>query len=321
MTKKIIWFFLFCLLAVSLLAGDILYDNSRIVVRRQTVKIAALDPAFDGFTILQVSDLHSAHFGPNQERLVKLFDSLPYDMIAVNGDMVDRATENPLPFLEMLDNLKNKKMIFYVTGNVGPADLDRQSGKRTPFGAQIEEHGCILLDRPHMIVRGGAHIWISDDEYTIKRTDKWISHFQAKIKTETRVDEVAAMRADLEHEYELKNILEDISPEDVLIGLTHYPLTPAMLDNPPADDFPIYDLILSGHYHGGQIRIPFVGAIYLPEPSPDRWFPLEKIVSGFYQGKFTQQYISRGLGASSSFPYLNFRLFNPPEITLITLTS
>ncbi|MHC1784381.1 MAG: metallophosphoesterase [Anaerolineaceae bacterium] len=321
MIKKIILFFLFCLLAVSLFATYVLVDNSRVVVKEQIIEIEYLDPAFDGFTILQMSDLHSARFGRNQERLVKLLNSLSYDMIAINGDMVDRSTENPLPFLEILDNLTNKALIFYVDGNVGPVVLNRRSGRPTDYGIQLQENFCILLDKPHMLVRDNAHIWISDDFYKTTEADRWIVDIERRIRSESDPVEIAELKQALEYQVELKRILSDISDDEVLIGLTHYPHTPNRLDNPRPQDSPIYDLVLAGHYHGGQIRIPFIGAIWVPDPSPDHFFPPEEIVSGFYRGKLTQQYISRGLGSSASFPNLNFRLFNPPEVTLITLEN
>jgi predicted MPP superfamily phosphohydrolase len=321
MIKKIILFFLFCLLAICLFAGYVLVDNSRVVVKEQIVEIEHLDPAFDGFTILQMSDLHSARFGRNQERLVKVLDSLSYNMIAINGDMVDRLSENPLPFLELLDNLANKEMVFYVSGNVGPPGLDRRGGRLTDFGAQLQEHGCILLDKPHLIIRDNAHIWISDVFYKTVESDKWIRDIESRLKSESDPEEMDKLQEDLQYQLELKSILENISNEEVLIGLTHYPISPFRLENPRPEDFPIYDLVLAGHYHGGQIRIPFGGAIWVPDPSPDPFFPPEEIVSGFYQGKLTRQFISRGLGASASIPNLNFRLFNPPEVTLITLKT
>jgi predicted MPP superfamily phosphohydrolase len=319
MIKKIILFFLFCLLAVSLFSGYVLMDNSRVVVKEQTIEIEHLEPAFDGFTILQMSDLHSARFGRNQERLVNLLNSLSYDMVAIDGDMVDRSTGNPLPFLEILDNLANNAMVFYVDGNAGPAALERRGGRPTDYGIQLQEYGCILLDKPHMLVRDGDHIWISDDFYKTTEADRWIVDIERRIKSETDPMEIAELKQDLQYQLELKRILSNISADEVLIGLTHYPHTPNRLDNPRPQDSPIYDLVLAGHYHGGQIRIPFIGAIWVPDPSPDHFFPPEEIVSGFYQGKLTQQFISRGLGSSATFPNLNFRLFNPPEVTLITL--
>jgi hypothetical protein len=321
MIKKIILFFLLCLLAVSLFAGYILYDNSRIIVREQTVAIDHLDPVFDGFRILQISDLHSARFGKNQVRLTSLLNSLPYDMIAINGDMVDRATENPLPFLELLENLEKKDLIFYVDGNVGPQALDRRSGKATAYGALLLEYGCLLLDRPHMLMREDARIWISYDLFKVAEAEKWINGIENRIRAESDTEEIARLTENLHYQQNLRRILAGINDDEIVIGLTHYPHSPGSLDNPPPQDTPISDLVLAGHYHGGQIRLPFIGAIWVPDPSPDHFFPPEEIVSGFYQGKYTQQYISRGLGSSASVPDLNFRLFNPPEVTLITLRS
>jgi hypothetical protein len=71
-----------------------------------------------------------------------------------------------------------------------------------------------------------------------------------------------------------------------------------------------FDLVLAGHAHGGQIRLPIVGALYAPEQG---WFPL--YTSGIYARGTTQMVVSRGLGRSV-FP---FRLLNPPELVIVQL--
>ena len=81
-------------------------------------------------------------------------------------------------------------------------------------------------------------------------------------------------------------------------------------------------LFRSGHYHGGQLRLPFFGALYIPSPTSgiaNGYFPKQNEVKGLNQIIDMQQYISAGLGSSASISFLDFRLFNTPEINLITL--
>ena len=85
-----------------------------------------------------------------------------------------------------------------------------------------------------------------------------------------------------------------------------------------------YALSICGHYHGGQVRVPFYGALYIPSPTSgihNGYFPNQKEVKGLNQIAGMQQYISAGLGASNSIAFLDFRIFDTPEINLITLHS
>ena len=76
-------------------------------------------------------------------------------------------------------------------------------------------------------------------------------------------------------------------------------------------------LILAGHYNGGQWRIPFFRAVYVPELG---WFPEDSLVRGISYPGGIPQYISPGLGASGAYP-VRFRMFNTPAVTVLTLTT
>ncbi|MDY3998762.1 MAG: hypothetical protein SOY73_06660 [Blautia sp.] len=85
-----------------------------------------------------------------------------------------------------------------------------------------------------------------------------------------------------------------------------------------------YDLSIAGHYHGGQLRLPFIGTLYIPSPTSgiiNGYFPTQKDVKGLNQIQNMQQYISAGLDSSASISFLDFRLFNTPEINVIILQS
>ena len=103
------------------------------------------------------------------------------------------------------------------------------------------------------------------------------------------------------------------------IGITHYPWDNSFY-NTAKDKIGKYDLVIAGHYHGGQVRIPFYGALFIPNINGSKFFPKQSDVSGFNIYGDYKQYISRGLGASKlGNTNFKFRLFNTPEINLITL--
>ena len=119
-------------------------------------------------------------------------------------------------------------------------------------------------------------------------------------------------------------ILDQIADSEVLIALTHYPVVDPRIDELKSSEkyvFRNYDLIITGHYHGGQIRFPLLGAVFVPEAWYDNggFFPPTDRVKGLWEYNGTKQYVSTGLGSSDAIPFMKFRFLNPPEINILTL--
>jgi predicted MPP superfamily phosphohydrolase len=297
------------------------YDNARFTVTRQEVVVPGLPEAFNGFTILQVSDLHSTEFGGNESNLIAAINGLSYDLIAFTGDMQDRKG-NLQPFLDLVRGIRHDgRPMLFVSGNSGPEDVDLKAGYVYDEGLRLQNEGLTLMDRPFSIERGGARLWFSEvyDGLTPAEMIR-----QARERIDSRLyPQMDSYYADqILYLTGLQGTFDGIKPDDTLIGITHYPLTKAQLDDPGRASLP-FDLVIAGHYHGGQIRLPGIGALYVPAPAERRHglFPNPRIVSGLYQGEAIQQYVSRGLGAGGPVPWLRFRLFNTPEINLIRLVS
>lgn len=214
--------------------------------------------SFEGFTILQITDLHGKYFGENQEKLIDIINNNDYDMIAITGDVINKHTESIEPFLDLMNGISNKENVFFVFGN---AD-DKK------YYNDIKSSGCNMLEEPYKFERDNDELWINEYNFQ-QRFDK----------------------------------------DGVSIGLGHIPI--------PQDVG--YDLILVGHYHGGQYRIPFYGALFVPDVNGNGILPKQEDVSGIKDFGNYKQYISRGLGASANLKFLEFRLFNTPEINLIKL--
>ena len=120
-----------------------------------------------------------------------------------------------------------------------------------------------------------------------------------------------------------------MSATDIHISLAHEPPTDAFIytsedhDSTTERFLTSPELIVAGHYCGGVWRIPGVGAFYVPDATMDRggWFPKQEDVDGLSVVGETQMYITRGLSTNGKTPFLPFRLFNEPEISVLTLTS
>lgn len=154
------------------------------------------------------------------------------------------------------------------------------------FYDKLGELGCIPLDKPYEIKRGKDKIVVFD------LFDN--GRFRDDIKA-----------------YE----------NYTTIGITHYPWNDDFYKN-AREPLGKYDLVVAGHYHGGQIRIPFYGAFFIPNINGAEFFPKQSDVSGYNVYGEYKQYISKGLGASKlGSTNLKFRFFNTPEINLITLVK
>lgn len=299
-------------------------DNNRVVVVEETIQIENLPDAFDGYQILQISDLHGKEFGSAQKNLLAKINALDYDLIAVTGDMASSRDANPQPLYDLLDGLDKDTPIFYTAGNSGPWDLDIWTGEITSVGKELQARGVTLLDLPYALEKNGETIWIGE------LWDTWVvrSFYVDQAVQELKKADLGAeerQKAELQAQYQQKllDALEQIQPEDTLIAVSHTPYSTDFVGEPRQIE-PSYDLVLVGHYHGGQICLPLIGAIYIPDGASTTrgFFPKTIDVKGLRDWKEWggfQQYISTGLGASDSIPLLGFRLFNPPEINLLTL--
>jgi uncharacterized protein len=309
-----------------------IYDDNRVILVRQDIQIEGLPPEFDGFTILQLSDLHSQRFGDTQQRLVNLINSLDYDAIAFTGDMQDSRTKDILPFLEIIRGIEKITPKFYIAGNTGPYDvayyykkpeqytIDISTGQVLEFGKLLQREGCTLLDLPQAIERGKARMWFAADFSPVVSSEV-VGVAQKELEDTSNQGLIDYLQTLIDYQMKLQRIYAGFNSDDTLIGIFHFPLTDQELKD--LHNSPPYDVVLAGHYHGGQVRIPLYGAIYIPDITlPWRgFFPPQEMVSGLFIGKNIQQYVSRGLGASSRYPFLQFRLFNTPEINLIKLKS
>lgn len=297
------------------------WDNNQIRVVRKDIYFEDLHSSLEGFKILQVTDLHEKRFGEEQEILIDKINALDYDAIIFTGDMlVGTESTDYSSFYKLLEGIQNKENALFVSGNSDPENYIYSNagtvGKHK-FIKGMEERGLKLLESIHTVEYGKANIQFVNFE---------LSTIGPKIENSLPL-EAGKLPNDLEYRKQLLNQLNDnidYNPSSILIALNHYPVVDVKIDYLRNHEYHIlrnFDLIMAGHYHGGQIRLPLIGAIFVPEPYYERngLFPPQNRVKGLWEYDGIKQYVSTGLGSSDTISFLKFRFFNTPEINLITL--
>ncbi len=231
-----------------------------------------LPNAFDGFKIAHISDLHNAEFGKNNVRLInKLRDANP-DIIAITGDSIDSRHSDMEVTLNFIEQAMEIAQCYFVVGN---HESRFSKSEYEPFEEKLKMLGVIVLHNEAAIIEQNGEkiaIWGVDDP-------NFNDDFLENLNKGAKGDEFTILLSHRPEYFE----------EYVKYG---------------------YNLVLSGHAHGGQFRIPFVGGVFAPKQG---LFP--KYDSGVHSENKTTMIVSRGLG-NSSFP---IRFNNNPELIVIEL--
>ena len=270
------------LLGTALLVLWILWGNRALMVRQITVRDPEVPAAFSGFRLAHISDLHNTEFGPGNERLLSLLRESAPDVIVITGDLVDsRRTDIPLA-VAFAEQAVKIAPCYYVTGN-----HESRIATWPVLEKGLTEAGVhVLRDAGTTLERQGAQIRILgvDDP----KFDRYESEEEQQSLFRKRLEALPRGEA------------------DYTILLSHRPER--------MDDYAElgFDLVFSGHAHGGQFRIPFLGGVFVPDQG---FFP--EYDSGLYEKDDTAMIVSRGLG-NSRFP---FRLNNRPELILAVLET
>lgn len=271
------------LLAMVALIAWVLWANTAIEINTFKITSDKLPEAFDGYRIAQVSDLHNAEFGEENEELIKLLQETRPDIIVVTGDLVDSRNTNVEIALNFAKQAIQIAPCYYVTGN-HEARLSKEEYKKLEDG---------LLEVGVQVLHG--------EEVFLQKEDSVITLLGVDDPSFCTIDdEVIKMQVTAQQIRELSSI------ENYTILLSHRP-----------ELFQEYcdagvDLVFSGHAHGGQFRLPFIGGLIAPNQG---LFP--KYDSGLYQQENTNMIVSRGLGNS----LCPIRFNNRPEIVVVELQS
>ena len=256
-----------------------IWGNVTVGVTHYSITSNQLPDSFDGFKIAVVSDLHNARFGSDNSQITRKIEEEHPDIIAITGDLVDSNRTDTETAIALVHKLMQIAPCYYVTGN-HEAWIGKQFSELEEM--LFAENVQILHDEVIQLEKNGQTIQLAgldDPDFTERDTAVQQSMLQTKLNQMNLSDEYCIL-------------------------LSHRPET-----------FVAYveeniDLVLSGHAHGGQFRLPFIGGIVAPNQG---LFP--EYDAGKYTRNNTTMIVSRGIGNS----IIPIRFNNRPEIVVIEL--
>ncbi|MEG0308115.1 MAG: metallophosphoesterase [Clostridium sp.] len=275
--------------AVAIVGVPLYYDNNRLTTSRYNITSTKIPSAFEGFKILQLSDLHSKSFGKENHKLINDIDKENPDIIVMTGDMVNSRDNNFDIFINLAKIIAEKYEVYFVLGN-NEQKLDND--KSDFLMKKLRQIGVKILNN--------RKVKLTKGDNTVNLYGMWFSlSYYRDMSSEYSKDIYFK-------EENMKNILGLCNDKEYNILLTHNPLY-----------FDTYtkwgaDLVIAGHVHGGLIRLPLLGGLLSPER---KFFP--KYSAGEYSIEGSKLILNTGLGSKIIIP----RVFNRPEISVITLLS
>ena len=308
------------LIGAGILAGLFCLNywmNHQIFVRHMKIESANLPEEFHDFRIVQLTDIHSIRSQEQMEKILKKVRKEQPEIIVVTGDLVDSdyytnsanviaaEAENEvtaefeiaeaipdIATLQLMEELLAIAPVYMVYGNHEMVLLD--DPENNPLKVAMEEAGVVLLNHEKVrLEKNGEFIWLTGVQDPIVL-------YKDPLFADSGNNNRERLAAELDY------VLEDVKEEDYVVLLSHRPEYFEMYTEYPVD------LALTGHAHGGQIRIPFIGGLYAPSQG---WFP--KYTSGLYEDGDFKMITSRGIGDSKKL----MRVFNPPEIISVQLVT
>ena len=258
-----------------------LWQNNFVTVTKYEYNNPKIPEGFDQYKILQISDLHNKNFDGS---LIKLVEESKPDIIVITGDLIDRRNTDIKVAIQLVKQLSTRAPTYYVTGNheqlshqydelmkeMKKLDLHLLDNSYVTLSNMGDEVGIIGVADPAIVQSESTYLWNNDENYMTESIEK----LHKNSKTDFNIL--------LSHRPELFNVYKDSQ----------------------------IDLVFSGHAHGGQVRLPLIGAAVAPNQG---FFP--KYTEGMYCEDSTSMVVSRGLGNS----IIPVRINNPPEVVLVTL--
>lgn len=280
MKKRII--IISIILIILLLLGFYLnFENTTLQVTNYDISDSKIPEEFNNYRIIQISDFHNTTLKKLSSDLLEEIKKQAPDIIVITGDLIDSRKTDVNVAIKFLKGIKDIAPIYYVTGNheARLSEYKKLKEEMNNLGINVLENQAIEIQKNDALLN---LIGVDDPSFA----------------NEIGVEDGEILRTEISSLSYNKDIYT--------ILLSH---RPELFDTYVSENI---NLIFSGHAHGGQIRIPFVGGIVAPNQG---LFP--KYTSGKYEEKNTTMIVSRGIGNS----IIPFRINNRPELIVVELRS
>lgn len=274
MKKKIIIILSIILGILGIIFYSRFIETSLFETKEYKISNVNLANDFSGLKIIHISDIHYRRITSTKmiKKIIKEVNLIKPDIIVITGDLIDKdatLTEKDISFLkDSLAKLESKYGKYSIYGNhdiTYSREKIEEIYKYSNFKLLVNDYDIIYGKKNEALFIGGLDSLLEGEQ----NIEKTMSYFN-------------------DHEDILYKILLVHEPDSTDNILEKYPNT---------------NLILAGHSHNGQVRLPLIGAIYTPSGS-------KKYYDNYYKINETDLYISSGIGVSR----INFRLFNKPSI-------
>ncbi len=268
------------------------YNVNTLEVTKYVVENKKVPKEFDGYNIVQISDLHSKLFGENNKKLIQKIKSLNPDIVVVTGDLIDGENNNYNVALDFMKEISKLYRVYYIIGNHEQKSLIKKyKDEYKDYFNKLHQIDFVNLDNNKVeIVKGESNINL----YGLTVPYSCYKYL---------FDNQETTSIDIDF---LEEKLGKVDREQFNILLAHTPFY--------FDEYEKWgaDLTLCGHVHGGIVRLPLVGGLL----SPDRKF-FPKYDLGEYIKNKSTMIVSKGLGGSKVLIRVNCK----PEIVNIKLKN
>lgn len=271
------------ILFLFVLSYYLYYENTTIQISKYSIKSDKIPNEFNGYIIAQISDFHNSNSNKLNKSIINSLKNESPDIIVITGDFLDAYNPNIDIAISYINQLINIAPIYYVRGN-----HETRVEDYSVFEKKMEKQGVVILknEKIELGINNVNIDLIGMDDPSAYITGDMLNEkdILIKEKIDKLIENSGKYKILLCHRPELFNIYVEESIE----------------------------LVFTGHAHGGQIQIPFIGGVFAPNQG---FFP--KYTNGIYSKDCTNMIVSRGIGKSK----IPFRINNRPELIITQLNS